>query len=79
MNRFKRAAVERRMVNAPLSVGFDEKSYEERAKIARSQMAKVDLMPPEYRVLVHEYGYKVRAMMRDGMTAEQIRQDLGKR
>lgn len=75
-SRFKQEAERRRQRRAPIPAGFDARAYEERARIAREQMRKVDLMPPEYRALVHEYGMKVRAMMRDGMTVEQIRDAL---
>lgn len=77
MNRFKRAARQRRQVTAPAPVGFDDAAYEKRAEIAREQMRKIDLMPPEYRALVHEYGEKVRGMMRDGMTPAKIKKALG--
>lgn len=73
MSRFKQEAERRRQRTAPIPQGFDASAYEERARIAREQMRKVDLMPPEYRALVHDYGMKVRAMMRDGMTPDQIR------
>ena len=76
MNRFQRAASQRRRANVPSPKGFDEAAYEGRAKIACEQMRKVDLMPPEYRALVHEYGYKVRALMCEGRTVNQIKREL---
>lgn len=41
-------------------------------------MRKFDLMPPEYRALANEYGMKVRAMMRDGRTPEQIMREMSR-
>ena len=57
-------------------VVIDEAPFEEYARVQSSQMRKVDLMPPEFRALVHEYGYKVRTLMAQGKTVEQIRAEL---
>ena len=50
-----------------------------KARAAKSieAMRKYDAMPPEYRALVNAYGMKVRALMRDGMTVDEIKAELG--
>ena len=62
----------------PKPVEIDEQPFDQYAKVAADKMRKVDLMPPEFRALVHEYGYKVRTLMAQGYTVEQIRAELSR-
>lgn len=62
----------------PKPIEIDERPFEEYSKVVAEKMYKVDLMPPEYRALVHEYGYKVRSLMAQGYTVEQIKAELSR-
>ena len=72
-----REAHARGRVDTSRRIGWGEQQLNERARIATEAMRKYDAMPPEFRALVNEYGMKVRSMMRDGMTVDEIRDVLG--
>lgn len=55
--------------------GWGTEQLEQRAEKSRQIMARFDSMPPEFRVLANEYGMKVRVLMRDGLTVDQIRRE----
>lgn len=57
--------------------GWGEDQLKARAAKSIEAMRKYDAMPPEYRALVNAYGMKVRALMRDGMTVDEIKAELG--